>query len=126
MKAAQSTRVTRSGCRSANLRRIALTLRCRSRKSCRQVLTRTSCRSPVRLEEQIEVRLERRGIQDVVRREVEDDDLVIGPEGHLHHLQTLVRVTPEAGGDVAAREGLVGTAQEDVGVADDQARCPRT
>jgi len=72
------------------------------------------------LQETVEVRLERRGIENVVGREIEDDDLVIGPERRLQDLQALARFPPEAGGDVAARKGLVRPAEKDVRVADDQ------
>ena len=72
------------------------------------------------LQETVEIRLERRGIENVVRREIEDDDLVIGPERRLQDFQTLARFPPEAGGDVVAWKGLVRPAEKRVRVADDQ------
>lgn len=75
---------------------------------------------PRPLQEAAEIRLERRGIENVVCREVEDDNLVIWPERLLQDFQTLTRFPPESGGDVAAGKDLVRSAEKDVGVADDQ------
>ena len=59
-------------------------------------------------------------IEHVVRREIEHDDFVIGPEGRLQGFQALTRSSPEAGGNVAAWKGPVRPAEKDVRVANDQ------